>query len=117
MKPSSLHQSLLEWFQARHPGLEGLAVAKIVRVESTGVGLYAYLVDRDEDVWDRPPLDGPFIESDRLEAGGGCMLWMSGGKPVCIEAFAYGNSLPLDLMEYTLVDPETKAGPSDRPTR
>ena len=119
MKTSPLEQALLEWFEAHHPDLGGVAGLEVARREYTGAGFYAYLRSEDSGELDHPPISGPLIESSQLAAGGGCLLWLSARNPVCIEVYAYGDSFPEDLAEFKLVDPDTTPktpAQTDRPS-
>lgn len=103
MQPTSLEKSILDWISASQPALAGsLAAARIARRKYTGVGFYAYIAPDDDAEWDRPPVDGPTIESQDLEIGGGSVLWLANGRPSCLEIYAFGDSFPEDLDEFEL---------------
>lgn len=105
MQATGLEEAILKWIARRQPSLRArLGSAQVVDRKHTGVGFYVYLSDDKERDRDRPPVDGPVIESAQLEHGGGCILWLSGGEPHCLEIYAFGNEFPEVLERFRLSD-------------
>lgn len=110
MQPDGLEKAILEWIARHQPSLaHRLATADVVKREHTGAGRYVDLSTDACTEWDRPPVDGPHIVSPQLESDGGSLLWLSGGKPHCLEIYAFGDHFPEDLVQFELFD-------SDGPT-
>ncbi len=102
MRPTRLEHAVLEWIASRQPSLSArLAAPVVARREHTGVGLYVYL-SAEDDEWDRPPVDGPTIESPALEHSAGSILWLVRGAPQCLEIYAFGDRFPEHLDEFQL---------------
>jgi hypothetical protein len=102
MQATKLETVILDWIADRQPSLATrLKAVEIARREHTGAGRYVYLSDEGPN-WDRPPVDGPVIESPQLAMGAGSLLWLSQGEPHCLEIYAFGNHLPEVLDEFTL---------------
>lgn len=102
MQATKLERAIFDWIADRQPPLGArLKAVEIASREHTGVGRYVYLSDEGPD-WDRPPVDGPVIESPQLGMGAGSVLWLSQGEPHCLEIYAFGNHFPEVLDEFTL---------------
>jgi hypothetical protein len=105
MRATALEGAILDWIFDRQPSLRaGLRRPCVVDRVDTGVGFYVYLAPGKERDGDRPPVHGPVIEAAQLEFGGGSLLWLSGGKPHCLEIYAFGNHFPADLDRFSLSD-------------
>jgi hypothetical protein len=102
MRATNLERAIFDWIAHRNPRLAPrLKDAEVASREHTGAGFYVYLFDEGPD-WDRPPVDGPVIESPRLDMGAGSILWLSQGEPHCLEIYAFGNQFPEFLDEFKL---------------
>ena len=102
MRPTKLERAIFGWIAERQPLLAGrLKAVEVASREHTGAGRYVYLSD-EGPCWDRSPVDGPVIESPRLDMGAGSVLWLSRGEPQCLEIYAFGNQFPEILDEFTL---------------
>lgn len=102
MKATALEKAVLEWIRAREPSIGGLEDADIQGRECTGAGFYAYLAPESAAGWDRPPINGPTIEGPGLEFVGGSILWLSRGRPNCLEVYAHGSHFPEHLDDFEL---------------
>lgn len=102
MRATRLETAIFEWIAVRRPPLAShLRNVEVVSREHTGSGLYVFL-DEEGPSWDRPPVDGPVINSPQLDIGGGSVLWLCRGEPHCLEIYAFGNHFPEDLDEFDL---------------
>jgi hypothetical protein len=102
MRATDLERTILDWIAHRHREVAPrLLDIEIVSRQHSGAGLYIYLADEGPD-WDRPPLDGPGIDSPQLEQGAGCLLWLSDGEPNCLEVYAFGDTFPASLQVFEL---------------
>ncbi len=110
-KMTKLEKDILEWIAA-HCDDKALAtqccMATVVSREHTGVGVYVNLELPDSapacDIV-RSPMH-PYIESPQLEAGGGCVLFLENGRVSTLELYAYGDSFPDEMEEYSLHEPK-----------
>ncbi len=103
MQPTDLERSILDWISVGVPSLAvTLARAEIERRDYTGAGFYVYLAPDDQAEWDRPPVEGPTIESPSLEIGSGSVLWLANGRPTCLEVYAFGDRFAEDLDDFQL---------------
>jgi hypothetical protein len=102
MQATKLETAILDWIADRQlPLAARMNAVEIAGREHTGAGRYVYLSDEGPD-WDRPPVDGPMIESPQLAMGAGSLLWLSQGEAHCLEIYAFGNHFPEALDEFTL---------------
>ena len=107
LQPTKLERAVLDWIASRDSSLAArLASAQFVARNYTGHGFYAYLFPQAAGTWNGSPVSGPIIESSQLEAGGGSMLWLSGGEPHCLELYAFGDHFPEDLKDFSLRAPD-----------
>ncbi len=103
MQLTPFERAVLEWIARRTPGLAvRLRSAAPVQREHTGAGFYLRLVPDGDAGWDRPPVDGPTIESPSLPSGGGSLLWLVGGEPACLEVYSHGDAFPEMLDRFRL---------------
>ena len=101
MRATDLERAIFDWIAARNSSLAAdLAGASIVKRENTGAGSYTFLGLLREGVWSEAIPDelrfenhweGPTITSPELELGGGSLLWLSGGRPACLEIYVNGT--------------------------
>ncbi len=104
MIPTTLETAILDWISTRHPSLAAaLATIDVDRRDHTGAGIFVHLSADAGDGWDRPPVEGPCIESPDLEHGGGSLLWLLRGVPACLELYAFGVTFPTSLADFELV--------------
>jgi len=82
--------------------------AMVFKREYTGKGMFTHFAVPvsvptipDEEL-PKSPLPGPQISSPELEAGGGSLLWVTGGAIACLEIYAHGDAFPEELTEFTL---------------
>ena len=103
MRLLELEEAILAWISERQPALAPrLTGVDVAKRHHTGVGLYTYFSHDDDLEWDRPPVDGPIIASSQLPHGAGSLLWLSQGRPNCLEIYAFGSEFPEDLDEFQL---------------
>jgi len=82
--------------------------------EYTGAGFYTNMRLPPESTLKEGPItssrwiNGPDIESLRLEYGALSLIFCNDGSIDFLEIAAYGNEFPEDLKEYKLVDVEVK---------
>jgi len=116
LAPTQLERDVLAWI-ADHGGSSVLrrqleAVA-IVGREFTGCGFFVDLSvpaslprlgegDLPAGTRSKGPLGGPYLDGPGLEAGGGSLLFLENGAPCLLELYAYGDTFPEDLQDYTL---------------
>lgn len=102
MRVTKLEKAIFDWIADRNSALASrLRDVEVASREHTGVGFYIYLFEEGPD-WDRPPVDGPVIESPQLDMGAGSILWLSEGEPHCLEIYAFGNHFPTVLDKFHL---------------
>jgi hypothetical protein len=103
MRLLKLEEAILAWISERHSSLgPHLAAIDVAKREYTGAGLYTYLSSGASLLWDRSPIDGPIISSAQLPEGGGSILWLSQGRPHCLEIYAFGDQFPENLDDFEL---------------
>ena len=82
--------------------------AMVVKREHTGSGICTHfgvpvsVPTIPDDELPKNPLPGPQISSPKLEAGGGCLLWVAGGAISRLEIYAHGDVFPEQLTAFTL---------------
>jgi hypothetical protein len=102
MEASQLERDIFDWIADRHPELKApLANPAVVRRDRTAA-FYTYLIDDVESCDSH--IEGPEIKSPLIDAGGGSILWLNEGKPVCLEVYSYSDNFTEELSEYELVE-------------
>ncbi len=113
MEFTKLEGDILNWIidHIENPILEEqLNHAIPVKRDYTGSGFFVHLFIPDNipslpyDEGDVDPFPGPMIVSEQLEAGGDTVIFVTNGKIDCLELFAYGNTFPEHLENFTLKD-------------
>lgn len=107
METTPLERDILSWI-ATHSGDDAiskqLADYKITSREFSGSGSFSKLkVSKGlpASSYTEAPCD-PSIESPKLSAGGGCVLFLENGYVDMLEIFANGHSFPVHLEPYEL---------------
>ncbi len=98
---NDLELAILRWLQHTYvnPQLSAqIDAAILAKREWTRVGFFVYLdVPRTlesikpNDFGQGWPIDGPALESEDIEDGGGSIVWGTDGYIDCIEMYAYGS--------------------------
>src|SRR5262245_3435533 len=103
LKPLPIEEALIRTFLG--PSTEPLNIA-VHRRKFTGVGLYtdfsASAPVRSLPPGEGTPLEGPFVESPRIENGAGSLLWPKSNGIHTLEIFTYTDPFPEDLTEFEL---------------
>jgi hypothetical protein len=111
MELTRLEQAILSWIAAQH-GVGGRdSEAAVIRREHSEAGSYTHLSGPEQNGQSKR-VDGPQIQSPGLKHGAGSILWLKDGVPDCLEVYAFGDDLWIDLDEFTLCE-----GTSDKPVQ
>ena len=108
---TSLERDIIDWLQLHcddHQVQRQLPHLILRKRDYTGVGFFVHfsippnVAPPPDSVGDSTPLPGPDIASPELDAGAGTAIFLTEGKLDCLEIFAYGDSFPETIENYTL---------------
>ncbi|MEM9353070.1 MAG: hypothetical protein AAGA92_08655 [Planctomycetota bacterium] len=117
MEYTELEKSVLEWI-AQNIEIPNLSIqirsAKPCSREFTGCGSFTTLAVPANlpALHCKSPIDGPFIESEGIEHGGGALIFLdSAGFIETLEMFANGDHFSQQITDFILRSPESDGTP------
>ena len=104
-----LEFKILKMVLDKHPSKnleDQITSLQVVRREHTGAGLYVYFNSHEnanlKPVLNTKRINGPLIESSKLQHGAGCIVWLDEGIIDFVEIFSYSDTYPTDNYTYEL---------------
>jgi len=106
MNFDGLERAILRWIRERTKDAQlraQLVKCELGSREHTGSSRYtSFLVPSEMAECKVEKIDGPSIDSPKLEGGGGCILWCAEGRVDTLELFTTGDTFPEHLEEFEL---------------